>query len=73
MNGIIDFPSPEEKQRAILMALQGGAHLTVQDMLRIGRTTEGRKVISRLRQKGHNIIGRKEGGNDFKTYYLAAN
>lgn len=70
MNGTIDFTATEEKQRAILMAFQNGQHMTVNDMQRIGHTTEGRKVVSRLRRQGHNIVGEKLNGDNFMTYWI---
>lgn len=71
MNGTIDFPTAEEKQRAILMAFQNGRHMTVNDMQRIGHTTEGRKVVSRLRRMGNDIRDYRREGENFKRYYLA--
>jgi hypothetical protein len=67
---VIDFPTAEEKQRAILMALQNGARMTVQDMLRVGRTTEGRKGVSRLRNKGYPIISYRNPGENFNHYVM---
>jgi hypothetical protein len=59
----LPFPIAKEKQKAILMAFQNGQHLTVNDMQRIAPTTEGRKVVSRLRRQGYNIVGKRENGN----------
>jgi len=73
MNGTLDFPTAEEKQKAILLAFQNGQHMTVNDMQRVGHTTEGRKVVSRLRRQGHRIVGEKINGNNYMTYYLATN
>jgi ACT domain-containing protein len=66
----IDFPTAEEKQRAILMAFQNGAHLTVQICFRMYHTTELRKVVTRLRRQGYNIVGEKLDGKNYKTYWL---
>ena len=67
----INFPPLDKKQAAILTAFQNGRHMTVQDMLRIGGTTEGRKVVSRLRRCGYDIRDYNRNGQNFKTYYLA--
>jgi biotin operon repressor len=70
---VIDFPTAEEKQRAILLALQNGQQLTTQQCYRHFGTTELRKVVCRLREKGFDIRGERRDGNNYKTYYLAAN
>lgn len=73
MNGKIDFPAAEDKQRAILMAFQNGRHMTVNDMQRVGHTTEGRKVVSRLRRMGNDIRSYKRPGENYNHYYLETN
>lgn len=66
----IDFPTSEEKQRAVLQALQNGQHLTVQICFRLFGTTELRRIVSRLRKKFDIRSYRLEGEN-FLHYYLA--
>jgi hypothetical protein len=66
----IDFPTAEEKQRAILMAFQNGMRLTVQMCFRLFHTTELRKVVTRLRRMGHNIVSEKLNGENYKTYWM---
>lgn len=66
----IDFPTSAEKQKAVLAALKNGHHLTTQICYRELGTTELRKVVCRLREKGHDIRSYKRAGEDFKHYYL---
>ena len=46
-------------QRAVLDSLKRGERLTVQKAYRLFRTTELRKIISRLRRVGHIICAKK--------------
>lgn len=69
----IDFPTSEEKQRAILLAFQNGQQLTNQMCYRLYHTTELRKVVCRLRDKGFDIRSERREGNTYKHYYLATN
>lgn len=48
----------EQPQNLILAHLQNGGTLTVNSALSLFRTTELRKVVSRLKQKGHDIRAR---------------
>lgn len=48
----------ERPQHAILAHLKQGGKLTVNTALSLFRTTELRKVVSRLRRQGHNICTR---------------
>ena len=68
----IDFPTSEQKQRAVLMALQNGQQLTTQRCYREFHTTELRKIVCRLRGMGHDIKSERRDGENYKTYYLAA-
>lgn len=42
-------------QYEVLFALESGERLTVQKCFRIFHTTELRKIVSRLRQRGYDI------------------
>lgn len=55
----------EQPQRQILAYLQKGGRLTVNTALSLFRTTELRKVVSRLKRKGHDI--RTRWGHDTAT------
>jgi ACT domain-containing protein len=55
------------------MAYQNGARLTVQICFRDYHTTELRKVNTRLREQGYNIVGEKLDGANFKTYWMETN
>ena len=48
----------EQPQNMILAHLQKGGKLTVNSALSLFRTTELRKVVSRLKRKGHDIRAR---------------
>lgn len=48
-----------DPQREILAYLIKGGRLTVQKASRIFETTELRRIVSRLRKKGHTICARK--------------
>jgi len=73
MNGTLDFPTAEEKQKAILLAFQNGQHLTTQICYSRFHTTELRKVICRLKKMGYNILSYRREGENFNHYYLATN
>ena len=66
----IDLPTSEEKQRAVLMALQNGQHLTVQRCFREFHTTELRRIVDRLRKAGHNIVSVPVAGEKYHEFYL---
>lgn len=65
-------------QREILAYLLKGGRLTVQKAWRMFSTTELRRIVSRLKQKGHPIVDewKYSETNDgrrvkFKEYYMA--
>ena len=65
-------------QYEVLFAFESGERLTVQKCFRIFHTTELRKIVSRLRQRGHDIraIRRSRTTSDgrkvwFNEYFLA--
>lgn len=65
-------------QYEILFALMSGERLSVQKAFRLFHTTELRKVISRLRRRGHDIRSEKRTGLTYdgrqvtyNEYYLA--
>jgi L-amino acid N-acyltransferase YncA len=58
-------------QSQVLAYMKAGNALTVQDCLRLFRTTELRRIVSRLKSAG-NIIGGvtvEENGSRFKRYH----
>ena len=65
-------------QYEILFALMSGERLSVQKVFRLFHTTELRKVVSRLRRRGHDIRSEKRTGLTYdgrtvtyNEYYLA--
>lgn len=69
----MDKKIPKTPQEIILSAFKAGMHLTVKQAWRIAGTTELRKVVSRLRQKGYPIKSYYKKGEQFKHYYLEGN
>lgn len=67
---VIDFPPDDGKQQAVLLALQNGQHLTTQICYRHFGTTELRKVVCRLRDKGYDIRSYRNDGENYKHYFL---
>lgn len=68
-----------DPQKRILAYFKEGGRLTVNKALYMFSTTELRKIVSRLRQAGHNITSqwRTDTASDgrnvrFKEYYLIA-
>lgn len=65
-------------QKEILSYLLAGGRLTVQKAWRMFHTTELRRIVSRLKRKGHPIVdewkySEAQGGEKvkFKEYYMA--
>lgn len=65
--GVVD-----DKQGAVLEHFKRGGELTVLTCWRQYGTTEMRRIVSRLRQLGYPIEGKKLNGDIYKTYRLAA-
>lgn len=71
----------EQPQNQILAYLKQGGRLTVNTALTLFRTTELRKVVSRLKRKGHDIRARWVSGTatpdgrptPHKEYYMETN
>lgn len=57
-------------QAKILQAMQDGRSFTVKEAWQYAGTTEMRRVVSRLKKKGHNIKTWIEPGESFVHYYL---
>lgn len=62
----------DDKQGAVLDHFQRGGEITVLTCWRQYHTSELRRIVSRLRQAGHQIVGEKMNGDTYKTYRLAA-
>lgn len=60
------------QQDGIKKCFEMGCRLTVQDAFRRFGTTEARKIISRLRKAGMNIVDEwiESNGVKFKRYFL---
>jgi hypothetical protein len=60
----------EQKQKEVLKHFKAGGSLTVLECLRLYHTTELRRIVSRLKKTGLNIIGKPVSGETFKQYFL---
>jgi hypothetical protein len=62
------------KQKQIELYFKAGGTLTVQQAFHMFHTTELRKIVSRLRKNGMNIISElidALNGDQYKEYWLA--
>lgn len=64
-------------QREVLAYFMKGGHLTVQTVIRMFETTELRRIVSRLKQRGHAITSVRRYGTTktgrrvvFHEYYM---
>lgn len=62
-----------DKQLRVLLALKIGVHLTVLTAITECGTTELRRIVNRLRTKGHNIQSYRKEGQQYKHYFLNEN
>lgn len=59
-----------EKQQNVLRAFQAGKHLTVLTAIDLCHTTELRKIVCRLQERGHQIGKYQSPGERHKHYFL---
>lgn len=62
----------KDPQELIKQALIKGEKLTVQKCFSKYHTTEARKIFSRLRASGWNILSKKVAHDDYHEYWLSS-
>jgi hypothetical protein len=70
---VLDFMQRHRKtdpQNEILKHFQRGDSLTVLEALKLYHTTELRRVVSRLKKQGFNIISEPVKGQNYNKYEL---